>query len=162
VGQYVDVVETADDLGGQTGLLISPRMYRKLIKARHAALNAAIRRRTQARILYHSCGAIMPLIGDLIEVGVDILNPIQPLPGLMDPEELIARYGRRLVFHGGLDVQSLLPTGTPNQVRAHVCHYLDVLGPECYIMAPANSVQPGTPPENLVAAYEVLRDYLMD
>ncbi|HEY63286.1 MAG TPA: uroporphyrinogen decarboxylase [Caldilineae bacterium] len=159
VGDYVDIVETADDLGGQTGLLISPRMYRELIKPRHAALNAAIRKRTQAKILYHSCGAIMPLIDDLIEIGVDILNPIQPLPGLMDPEELRTRYGDRLIFHGGLDVQSLLPAGSLDAVRAHVRRYLDVLGPERYIMAPANTVQPGTPPENIVAAYEAARDY---
>ena len=160
VGAYVDLVGTADDLGGQSGLIISPRMYRELIKPRHAALNAAIRSRTRARILYHSCGAIMPLIDDLIEIGVDVLNPIQPLPGLMDPEDLKRRYGGRLVFHGGLDVQSLLLTGTPAQVRAHVRRYLDVLGPERYIVAPANSVQPGTPPENLVAAYDAARDYL--
>lgn len=161
VGEYVDVAETADDLGGQAGLLISPRMYRELIKPRHAALNAAIRSRTQARILYHSCGAILPVIDDLVEIGVDVLNPIQPLPGLMDPEELKSRYGGCLIFHGGLDVQSLLPTGTPDQVRAHVRRYLDVLGPDRYVMAPANSVQPGTPPENLVAAYEAARDYPM-
>ena len=101
----------------------------------------------------------MDLIDDLVEIGVDILNPIQPLPGLMDPEELERRYGERVVFHGGLDVQSLLPTGTVDQVRGHVRRYLDVLGPERYIMAPANSVQPGTPPENLVAAYEAARGY---
>jgi uroporphyrinogen decarboxylase len=159
VGEYVDVVETADDLGGQTGLLISPGMYRELIKPRHAALNAAIRGRTRAKILYHSCGAIMPLIDDLIEAGVDILNPIQPLPGLMEPEDLRSRYADRLVFHGGLDVQSLLLTGTPGEVAAHVRRYLDLLGPECYIMAPANSVQPGTPPENLVAAYQAAAKY---
>jgi uroporphyrinogen decarboxylase len=88
VGEYVDLVETADDLGGQAGPLLSPDMYRNLIKPRHAALNAAIRGRTQAKILYHSCGAIMPLVDDLIEIGVDVLNPIQPLPGLMDPEKL--------------------------------------------------------------------------
>ena len=161
VGAYVDLVGTADDLGGQSGLIISPRMYRELIKPRHAVLNAAIRSRTGARILYHSCGAIMPVIDDLVEIGVDVLNPIQPLPGLMDPEELKKRYGGCLIFHGGLDVQSLLPAGTPDQVRAHVRRYLDVLGPERYIVAPANSVQPGTPPENLVAAYEAARDYPM-
>jgi len=158
VGEYMDMVETADDLGGQGGLLISPRMYRELIMPRHAALNAAIRTRTQARIFFHSCGAIMPLIDDFIVSGVDVLNPIQPLPGLMDPEELRARYGGRLIFHGGLDVQSLLLTGTPDEVRAEVRRYLNVLGPESYIMAPANSVQPGTPPENLVAAYEAVRN----
>jgi uroporphyrinogen decarboxylase len=134
-------------------------MYRDLVKPRHAALNAAIRGRTRAKILYHSCGAIVPLIDDLIEVGVEILNPIQPLRGLMDPGTLRRRYGDRLIYHGGLDVQALLPNGTPAQVRAHVRHYLDTLGPERYIMAPANSVQPGTPPENVVAAYEAARHY---
>jgi uroporphyrinogen decarboxylase len=158
VGEYVDLVETADDLGAQRGLLISPQMYRDLVKPRHAALNDALHDRTQAKILYHSCGAIMPLIDDLIEIGVDILNPIQPLPGLMDPEELTRQYGGRLIFHGGLDVQSLLITGTPDEVRARVRYYLDVLGPEHYILAPANSVQPGTPPENLVAAYEAAKN----
>lgn len=154
VGEYVDIVETADDLGGQSGPLISPKMYRELIKPHHATLNEAIRSRTRARILYHSCGAIMPLIDDLIEIGVDILNPIQPLPGLMDPETLQRRYGDRLLFHGGLDVQKLLLTGTPGQVRQHVQRYLAAFGRGRYIMAPANTVLPGTPPENLVAAYQ--------
>ena len=159
VGPYVDVVETADDLGGQNGLLISPKMYRQLIKPYHAALNLAIRARTEAPILYHSCGAILPLIDDLIEIGVDILNPIQPLPGLMEPEVLNERYGDRLIFHGGLDVQNLLINGTPREVRDHIRHYLDVLGPERYIPAPANTVLPGTPPENLVAAFDAANSF---
>jgi uroporphyrinogen decarboxylase len=79
----------------------------------------------------------------------------------MDPEELKARYGGRLIFHGGLDAQSLLPTGTPDEVRAEVRRYLDALGSESYIMAPANSVQPGTAPENLVAAYKAARNYAL-
>ena len=77
----------------------------------------------------------------------------------MEPEDLKARYGERVVFHGGLDVQTSLLDGTPDEVRAHVRRYLDTLGAECYIMAPANSVQPGTPPENIVAAYEAAREY---
>lgn len=159
VGHLVDVVETADDLAGQNGLLISPKMYRQFIKPRHAALNQAIREKTGAKILYHSCGAVMPLIDDLIEVGVQILNPIQPLPGYMDPEELCSQYGDQLIFHGGLDVQTLLPEGSPIEVHAHVHHYLDILGTNGYIMAPANSVQPGTPPENIFSAYEALKEY---
>jgi uroporphyrinogen decarboxylase len=159
VGDFVDVVETADDLAGQEGLLISPKMYREMIKPRHAALNAAIREKTNANILYHSCGAVMPLIPDLIEVGVKILNPIQPLPGLLDPEELLAKFGDRLIFHGGLDVQRLLPEGSPSQVRAHVIRYYDALGTDHYIMAPSNSVQPGNPPQNLVSAYDTALGY---
>lgn len=159
VGEYVDFVETADDLAGQTGPLISPRMYRELSKPAHARQFAAIRSRTKARIFYHSDGAVMPLIDDLIDIGIDILNPSQPLPGFMDPEELKARYGDRLLFHGGLDVQLLLPKGSPEEVRSVVRRYLGALGPERYIMAPANIVVPGTPPENLIAAYEAARDY---
>ena len=159
VGPYIDIVETADDLGGQNGPLISPGTYRQMIKPHHAALFSAIRQRCQARILYHSCGAILPLIDDLIEIGVDILNPIQPLPGRMDPETLRQRFGDRLIFHGGLDVQNLLLKGTPDQVRMHVRRYLEILRAERYIMAPANSVQPGTPPENLIAAYEAAREF---
>ena len=160
VGEYVDIVETADDLGGQRNLLISPKMYRNLIKPRHAALNSAIKSRTKARVFYHSCGAILPLIDDLLEIGVDILNPIQPLPGLMDPETLRDRFGDRLLFHGGLDVQHLLPEATPVKVRQHVRRYLGALGTERYIMAPANTIQAGTPPENVVAAYEAALSYV--
>lgn len=159
VGGYVDIVETADDLAGQENMLISPQMYRDMIKPRHRALNSAIREKTQAKILYHTCGAVMQLIPDLIDVGVEILNPIQPLPGLMDPEELKRKFSDNLIFHGGLDVQRLLPDGAPEQVRDHVTHYYDVLGIERYIMAPANTVQPGTPPQNLVAAYETAQLY---
>lgn len=159
VGEYVDIVETADDLGGQKNLLISPTMYRNFIKPRHAALLNSIRSQTKAHILYHSCGAIMPLIEDLIEIGVGILNPIQPLPGLMDPETLCLRYGDQLIFHGGLDVQHLLPSGTPEMVRQHVRRYLEVFGSERYIMAPANTIQLGIPPVNIIAAYDEARRF---
>lgn len=158
VGPYVDIVETADDLAGQIGPLISPQTYRALIKPAHALQFEAIRERTSAKIFYHSDGALMPLIDDLIEIGVEILNPIQPLPGRMDPEDLKKRHGDRLIFHGGVDVQSLLPLGDPEQVRASVRHYYEVLGTDRYIMAPANTVLPGTPPENIVAAFRAAGD----
>ena len=154
VGPYIDIAETADDLGGQNGLLISPAMYRRLIKPYHTALHKTIHCKTRARILYHSCGAIEPLIDDLIETGVEILNPIQPLAHHMHPEVLARCYKDRLIFHGGLDVQSLLLTGTTQDVRCHVRRYFDEFGKDNYIMSPANSVQPGTPPENIVAAYD--------
>jgi len=160
VGDDVKIVETADDLGTQSGMLVSPAMYRKMIKPFHRQLNSAIREKTNAKILFHSCGAIMPIINDLIEIGVDILNPIQPIPGLMDPEELAERYGERLIFHGGLDVQDLLIHGTPEDVKTHVRRYIEVLGPDGYILAPANSIQPGTPPENVLAAYQAAKEFI--
>ncbi len=159
VGNYVDFVETGDDLAGQTGPMISPTMYRELIKPAHAHQFDAIRQSTGAKIFFHSDGALMPLIDDLIDIGVDILNPIQPLPGLMEPEVLRERYGDRLIFHGGLDVQSLLQKGSPDEIRSTVRHYLDTLGTERYIMAPANIITPGTPPENLVAAFDEAHKY---
>jgi uroporphyrinogen decarboxylase len=162
VGPYVDMVETADDLGGQTGTLISPHMYRQMIKPYHALLNSFIRSQTNAPILFHSCGAILPLIDDLIDIGVDILNPLQPLPGRMDPEILYHRYGDKLLFHGGLDVQSLLLTRTHEEVRCHVLRYLEVFGPTRYIMAPANTVLPGSLPHNLVEAYKTAYDFEWD
>ena len=159
VGEYLDVVETYDDLGAQTGPLISPRLYREIVKPAHARLFAAIHARTRAKIFFHSCGAVMPFIDDMVEIGVDILNPIQPLPGLMDPEELKTRWGERLVFHGGLDVQQLLYQGTPGEVGAFIRRYLDVLGPERYIMSPTCPVLPGTPAENVAAAFDAAASY---
>jgi uroporphyrinogen decarboxylase len=161
VGDYVDFVETADDLAGQMGPMISPHMYRELVKPAHAKQFDAIRRSTNAKIFFHSDGALMPLIDDLIDIGMDILNPLQPIPGLMEPEILRERYGERLIFHGGLDVQTLLPKGSPEEVRSTVRHYLDTLGPERYIMAPANIITPGTPPENLVAAFDEAHNYFV-
>lgn len=158
VGNYVDIVETADDLGSQKGLLISPVMYRKLIKPYHQKLNMAIRKKTNAKILYHSCGAIMPLIEDLIEIGVDILNPIQPLNGLMEPCELARKFSNRIIFHGGLDVQNLLLNGTEEEIKIHVKKYYANLGTDGYIMAPTNTIQPGTPPANILAAYHVIKE----
>jgi uroporphyrinogen decarboxylase len=154
IGDLVDIVETADDLAGQKGLLISPQMFRDLIKPRQAALNATIREKTRAKIFYHSCGAVIPLVEDLIEVGVDILNPIQPLEGLMDVEQLSDQFGRKLIFHGGLDVQHLLPSASIEEINTQVRRNYRVLGKAGYIMAPANTIPPGTPPENILAAYE--------
>lgn len=160
VGPDVDIVETADDLGTQTGMLISPRMYREQVKPFHKKLNHAIREKTQAKILFHSCGAVFPVIEDLIEIGVAILNPIQPIEGKMDPCMLKERFGGRLYFHGGLDVQKILLYGTPEEVEKHVKNYFTLLGPENYIMAPTNSIQPGTPPENVLAAYRAARELI--
>jgi len=160
VGDVIDIVETADDLGSQHGLLISPNLYRKLIKPCHQKLNQAIRERTSAKIFFHSCGAIIPLIDDLIEINVDILNPIQPLGDLMAPEILSKRFGERLVFHGGLDVQNLLLKGNPEEIGRHVERYFQSLGTHRYIMAPANTILPGTPPENILAAYQAAKAFV--
>ena len=106
--------------------------------------------------MYHSCGMVFPFIERLIEIGIDILDPIQPVGPEMTPERLKEQFAGRLCFHGGIDAQQLLPHGTPAQVQAGVQHYLDVFGDGGgYVCAPAHLFQPDVPPENIEAFYAV-------
>jgi uroporphyrinogen decarboxylase len=106
-------------------------------------------------VLYHSCGAVSPFIPDLLRLGVDILDPIQPAGPAMRPDSLKAAFGSRLCFHGGIDMQELLPRGTPAQVAAEARRYCEVLGETGgYILAPAHLFQPDVPPENILAVYQ--------
>jgi uroporphyrinogen decarboxylase len=106
-------------------------------------------------VLFHSCGNIYPFIEDLIALGIDVLDPIQPVGPHMRPERLKADFGERLCFHGGIDMQNLLPFGTREQVRQTARHYCQVLGRQGgYILSPAHLFQPDVPPENVVAVYE--------
>jgi uroporphyrinogen decarboxylase len=110
------------------------------------------------KVLYHSCGSIRPFIPDLIGLGVDILDPIQPVGPTMQAEGLKAEFGDRLSFHGGIDMQHLLPHGTPDEVRAGASHYCRTLGAGGgYILGPAHLFQPDVPPENVLAMYEADR-----
>ena len=111
-------------------------------------------------MLYHSCGCICRFIPDLIALGVDVLDPIQPVGPEMAPERLKADFGDRLSFHGGIDMQHLLPHGTPEQVRAEARRYCDAGRGRRYILAPAHLFQPDVPPENILAVYEAERDAL--
>jgi uroporphyrinogen decarboxylase len=154
VGPYVHMVETADDLGIQTGPMISPRLYRELVKPLHRQLFAAIKARTSAKIFMHSCGGVRPFIEDLIEIGLDVLNPIQPHAAGMEAGALKRDFGDRLSFHGGIDEQYTLPRGTPQEVAAEARRVLEIMSPGSgYILAPAHNFQPDTPPENIVAMY---------
>lgn len=154
-GPYLDVILFADDLGIQEGPLISPTLYRKLLKPRHKLLLDAIRRKTEAKILYHSCGGVYPLIGDLIEIGVDCLNPVQVSASEMDTAKLKREFGKYLSFWGAIDTQHVLPYGTPDDVRAEVRHRINDLAPGGgFIVAPIHNVQDDVPPQNLVAMCE--------
>jgi len=108
--------------------------------------------RLGGRALYHSCGTIWPFIPDLIECGVDVLDPIQPTCPEMQPEHLKRAFGDRLCFHGGIDMQNLLPKATPVEVEAEVRRYCEVFGTG-YILGPAHLFQPDVPPENVLAVY---------
>lgn len=148
----IDLFLLISDLGSQRGPLISKRMFREFI-APYIKEMCDLIHGLGAKVLFHSCGSIRPLISDLIELGVDVLDPIQPI-GDMIPETLKSEFGDRLCFHGGIDMQSLLPQGTPEEVRSGAQRYEDVLGKDGgYILAPAHLFQPDVPPENVLAVY---------
>lgn len=157
VGEYLDVVQVGDDLGHQHGLLMSPKMYRDKVKPMHKKIYGDIHRRApHVKILYHSCGAIEPMINDLIDVEVDILNPIQPLAKGMDSFELKKKYGDRLAFHGAIDLQRAMSSvGTIEELKTEIDTRLKALAPNGgYILAPAHNIQPDSTPQKIIDMYD--------
>ena len=152
VGPYLDVIVIADDMGTQQRLLIRPDLYRRMVKPFHRRYIETIRRHTPAKIHMHACGAISDLVEDYIEIGVDVLNPMQVAAAGMTPESLKGRFGGRMAFWGGIDTQWLLPHGSPEQVRAAVRATLDVMGRDGgYVLGAVHNVQDDVPPENVWA-----------
>ena len=145
-----------DDLGSQRAPFISTAMYRELIKPYHCELVSAIKERTQARILYHSDGNIYPLLNDLIETGIDVLNPVHVAARDMgDTARLKREFGSRLSFCGAIDTQQVLPHGTTDDVRREVRRRIKDLAPGGgYILASVHCIQPDVPPENVCALFE--------
>jgi len=127
-GDKVDVVVYGDDVGTQQGLMVSPQIYRKYLKPRQHKLFRAIREETNARIHYHTCGSIYPLVPDFIEIGVDILNPVQVSAKDMDPARLKREFGDKLSFWGGVDTQRVLPQGSPEEVKEEVRRRIKEMG----------------------------------
>jgi uroporphyrinogen decarboxylase len=152
----VDILWCGDDFGSQTGMIIDPDIWRRIFKPRIKQMFEEFRKiRSDIKIAWHSCGSILPIIPDFIEVGLDILNPIQPLAQGMDPVYLKKTYGKDLVFFGGIDVQQLLPFGSPEMIRDEVRRRIDILGKDGgYIVAPAHNIQPDTSMENVLAFFE--------
>ena len=161
LGDNVDIIKIGDDLGTQASLLISPRMYRQILKPIHADYIQFIKQRTRAKVFFHSDGDVFPLIDDFIEIGVDILNPIQTSAGRMaDLPELKRRYGERIVFCGGIDTHRLLPKGTPQQVRDEVRRVIGILGPGGgYMLAAVHTIMDDVPPENVLAMVDAAVEY---
>lgn len=154
-GGRLDLFLLISDLGTQRGPLISLPMFREFAAPYLREMVCHIHS-LGARVLFHSCGDVFPFIPELIETGVDILDPIQPVSARMSPENLAALYGDRLCFHGGLDMQNLLPRASPEAVRAEARRYQATLGAHGgYILAPAHLFQPDVPPENILAMYDV-------
>lgn len=163
VGKNVMIVSEADDLSSQDRCLISPQMYRKFLKPRHSRLFAHIKKSAEApvKIFYHCCGAVRPLIPDLIEAGIDILNPVQVSAEGMDTRELKREFGKYITFHGGgVDTQKILPRGTPQQVKDEVKRRIDELAPGGgFIFAAVHNIQADVPPQNIMAMWEALQEY---
>ncbi len=162
LGDLVDVVSVADDYGTQSSQLISPAMFRRLVKPRLAILIREIKRLApHIRLFFHSCGNVRPIIPDFIEIGVDILNPIHVRATGMEPVALKRDFGRDLVFWGGgVDTQGVLPHGTPAEVRDDVRRNIEALAPGGgYVFNTVHNIQADVPPENIVAMWEAWREY---
>jgi uroporphyrinogen decarboxylase len=157
VGKYAQVIGYADDLGMQDRPQISPELYRTMIKPYHKEIFRFIHEQADIKIMLHCCGAVFPLIEDLIDAGVDILNPVQPNARGMDLKILKETFGKKIVFWGGIDEQQLLPAGTPEEIRAKVHEIQGIMGKEGgYVAAVSHNIQSDTPPENIAAVFRAL------
>jgi uroporphyrinogen decarboxylase len=161
VGDLVDVIMIGDDLAGQTGPLFNPEFYRTVVKPRHKKLVQYIRSRSRAKIWYHTCGACVPYIPDLIDNGIDILNPIQISAANMDPAMLKDTFGKALSFWGGgINAQHELPLRSPEEVREAVRRNVEIFKKGGgYVFNNVHNIQAGVPPENIVAMYDAAYDF---
>lgn len=157
----VDIMAIGDDYGMQDRMILSPGIWRKYIKSRYKKEIEDIKSKyNHIKWFHHSCGSIFPIINDLIDIGVDILNPIQPKAKDMEPKHLKNNFGDRITFHGGIDIQELLPFGTPIDVEKEVKRRLDILSENGgYIIAPSHNIQAKTPIENILTFYNTVNEY---
>ncbi len=156
----IDVSEVTDDLGAQAGPLISPAVYREFYAPHHGRF-IDLCHEFGIRVFHHDDGSCRAFLPDLVEMGIDILNPVQWTCADMDMGELKREFGDRIAFHGAVENQRVLPFGTPDDVRAEVRHCIDSLASDGtgYILAPCHNIQANTPPENVVAMYDEARRY---
>jgi uroporphyrinogen decarboxylase len=161
IGDLIDVVMIGDDIGGQSGPLFSPEFYRKIVKPRQKKLVRHIKSLSPARVWYHTCGSVLDYIPDLLDNGIDILNPIQISARNMDPRELKARYGDRLTFWGGgIDTQHIFPFAKPSDVREQVRRNLEIFKPDGgYVFNNVHNVQVGVPVENITALFDAAYEF---
>jgi len=160
VARHCDMIVVNDDLGTQTGLQLSPQLYREMVKPYHARLWQGIKAMSGKPLLLHSCGSVYALIRDLIEMGLDALNPVQVSAADMDTARLKREFGRDLTFWGGgCDTQYVLPRGTVEEVREEVRRRVEDLAEDGgFVFCPVHNIQPDVPPENIVACYQAARE----
>ena len=160
IGQEVDVLMASDDIGLQEGLMVSPDLYRKLFKPRHARYFRLMHDLSPAKVLFHSCGSIADILDDLIEIGVDAVNPVQVSAGGMDPRELKRKYRGRLAFWGAVDTQRILPLGSSAEVETEVERRIEELGIDGgYVLGAVHNIQPDVPLENILTMFRHAREY---
>ncbi len=158
---YVQIIQMGDDLGTQLAPQISPQMYRKFFKSRHKQIYERVRRRKGIHLFLHSCGSIADLLPDLIEIGVEIINPVQTSARGMDPERLKREFGKDLVFWGGgCDTQHLLPYGTKQEIDEQVRRRIEIFAPGGgFVFTQVHNILPNVPPQNIVAMVEAAKTY---
>ena len=161
IGENIDMIKIGDDLGMQNSLLMSPKMYRQIVKPIHADYISFIKSRTKAKLFFHTDGDVFPLIPDFIDIGVDILNPIQTSAGKMsDLEELKKQFGNNIIFCGGIDTHRILPFGTPEEVRAEAKRVIEILGQGGgYMLASVHTILPDVPAENVLAMVDAAVEF---
>jgi len=157
----IQVIQVGDDLGMQDGPQLSPRLYRQVVKPWHKELYQYIKEHTSARLFLHTCGSVYVFIPDFIEMGVDILNPVQVSARDMDTKRLKREFGKDIAFWGGgCDTQKVLPFGTPAEVTEEVKRRIDDLAPGGgFVFNQVHNIQAGVPPENVMAMYETVHEY---
>jgi uroporphyrinogen decarboxylase len=161
VGPYVQLAYVTDDLGTQTSLLMSPTLFRERIKPKMKELHDHIKSLADVKLMMHTDGAVLPIIDDIIDMNVDILNPVQTSTrGMEDTRALKERFGDRLAFHGAIDVQQMLPNASPAELRWEVARRIHDLGRGGgFIIAPCHNIGHDIPPENVVALFDLAREF---
>jgi len=161
VGDIIDIVMIGDDLAGQDGPLFSPDFYRKFVKPRHKKLIEHIKSLTPAKIWYHTCGGCSTYIPELIDNGIDILNPVQISAANMEAQNLKDAFGKDIVFWGGgIDSQHVLPFAKPDEIREHVRRNLEIFKPGGgYVFNSVHNIQAGVPAENIIAMYDAAYEF---
>ena len=158
-GERIDFFRIGDDYGGQNNLLLSPELWRKRIKPALKSM-ADIAKKHKTYYYQHSCGSIRPLIPDFIEMGIDVLDPIQVTARDMNPTELKKEFGCKLCFSGGVDEQNLLRTGSTDDVRNYVKIFLDIMAPGGgFFIGPTHNFQIDIPTSNIIAMYKTARGW---
>jgi uroporphyrinogen decarboxylase len=160
VGSEVDVLMASDDLGAQQGLMVSPKAYRELIKPRHKKYLQLMHDMSPAKVLFHTCGSVVDILDDLVEIGVEALNPVQVSARGMNPAELKKVWGRKLAFWGAIDTHHVLSRGSVEDVRAEAERRIEELGRDGgYVLGAVHNIQPDVPTENVLAMYYHAREY---